>query len=116
MSGNSGQAPLALATAIIKYGGRTKVIEYWLGRREEDMKAWEIAYKGHTIRVENRAFGERLLVDGELQDCQIGLGSRSRLYGVIGDGDGAGEQIKVSFGSTFTVQCRIFVDHKLVGS
>ena len=81
------------------------------------MKAWEIAYKDHTIRVENAWFsGERLLVDGELQDEQIGHGSRSRLYGVIRDGDGAGEQIKVSLGAWFSVQCRIFVDHKLVGS
>lgn len=81
------------------------------------MKTWEIAYKGHEIRVENRALsGERLVVDGETQDEQKGFAFRSRLRGKIVDGEGAGETIKVSLGGWFTVSCSIFVDEKLIDS
>lgn len=79
------------------------------------MKVWEIDYKGHRIRVENSWFGgERLLVDGELQDEHRGLALRSELSGAIRNGDGAGEDIKVSLGGWFSVGCRLFVDNKLV--
>jgi hypothetical protein len=65
--------------------------------------------------VENTWFsGERLYVDGELQDEELGYGVRARLYGRIKTGDGAGELIKVSIGAWFTVDCRIFIDDKLV--
>jgi len=44
------------------------------------MKKWEISYCGNTIVVENRIVGERLYVNGELQDELIGIFSaRSRL-------------------------------------
>ena len=77
------------------------------------MKTWETRYKGHTIRVEN-SLVERLFVDGELQDEHGTLGLRSRLHGKIRDGDGAGDAILVSLAATFFVQCRIFVDNRLV--
>lgn len=79
------------------------------------MKAWNVKHKGHEIRVENRSFtGERLIVDGEIQDEQLGYAFRSRLWGKIKSGDGAGETIKVSLGGWFVVSCRVFVDDKMV--
>jgi hypothetical protein len=78
-------------------------------------KTWEIDYKGHKIVVENTWFnGERLYVDGELQDEEVGFGVRARLFGRIKSGDGAGEIIKVSIGAWFNVDCRIFVNEKLL--
>jgi len=74
------------------------------------MKKWEATYAGSVITVENSGGGERLYVNGELQDEQIGLATRSRLWGQLP----TGEQVKVSLGGNFTVHCRIFVDHKLV--
>ena len=79
-------------------------------------KVWEIGYKGHRIRVENRWFSERLMVDGELQDEQMGYAHRSRLFGSIKSGEGQGELIKVSAGGTWTIACRIFIDDRLVFS
>ena len=79
------------------------------------MKKWDIKYKGHDIRVENGWLsGERLYVDGELQDEQVGFGLRSRLYGKVKENEGAGEDIKVSLGGWFTINCRIFIDGKLI--
>lgn len=77
-------------------------------------KVWSVDYKGHEIRVENRYFSEKLIVDGELQDEQIGYDYRSRLFGRIKNGEGQGEWIKVSLGGTWTAKCRIFIDDKLV--
>ncbi|MDR2940644.1 MAG: hypothetical protein LBV08_10050 [Clostridiales bacterium] len=75
------------------------------------MKRWELNHLGNTIVVENSALSERLYVNGELQDEQVGLGMRSRLWGKLP----AGEEIKVSVGgSTWNIQCRIFIDNKLV--
>jgi hypothetical protein len=81
------------------------------------MKTWNIKHKGHEIRVENGWFsGERLIVDGETQDEQKGFGFRSRLWGKIKSGDGAGEPIKVALGGWFVIGCRIFVDDRLIHS
>lgn len=63
------------------------------------MKAWEIDYKGHKVRIENTWFGgEKLFVDGELQDEQVGFDFRSRLYGRIKNRDDENESIKVLLG------------------
>ncbi|MCK4294352.1 MAG: hypothetical protein KAY65_14230 [Planctomycetes bacterium] len=79
------------------------------------MKVWQVQYKGHDIRVENRLRGEKLIVDGKIQDEGIGMGFRSRMYGRIKNGDGAGEKIKVSLGGWFGIDCRIFIDDELTG-
>lgn len=78
------------------------------------MKVWNVNYKGHVIRVENNWGGERLIVDDQVQDEQIGMALRSRLEGTIKDGDGAGERIKVSLGGWLGISCRIFVDNVAV--
>lgn len=74
------------------------------------MKNWKVNYLGNTIVVENRTFSERLYINGELQDEQIGLAARSRLWGQLQ----TGEIIKVSIGSVLKMHCRIFVNNKLI--
>ena len=74
------------------------------------MKKWEIKYSGNIIRVENRWDGEKLFVNDELQDKQVGLAGRSRLWGELP----TGEKIKVSLGGIFRMHCLIFVNNKLV--
>lgn len=81
------------------------------------LSSWEVDYKGHKVKVENTWFGgERLYVDSELQDEQVGFDFRSRLYGRIKNGDGENESIKVSIGGWITVCCRIFINDTLVFS
>ena len=77
-----------------------------------------MSYKGHAIRVENHKrglfflglAGERLIIDGQLQDERNGITNTSRLSGTIKNGDGTGEHIKVSLGGMVRVQCHIFVN------
>jgi len=80
-------------------------------------KNWITQYKGHEIRVENGWFsGERLYVDGQLQDEHKGFRFSSRLWGKVPSEEGAGETIKVTIGGWFVMNCRIFVDDKLIHS
>ena len=75
-------------------------------------KTFEVIHKDHHIRVENGWFsGEKLYIDDELQDQNIGLGFRARLTGELKDGKG---MVKVSIGGNFQIHCRIFVDNKLI--
>jgi len=74
------------------------------------MKVWQVQYKGHDVRVENSLKGEKLIVDGKIQDAGLGMGFRSRLWGTIKSGDGAGETIKISLGGWLGIDCRIFID------
>ena len=74
------------------------------------MKKWDVNYNGNVIRVENRISGEKLYVNDELQDEQRGLAIRIRLCGKLH----TGEEIKVSLGGWFVVNCMIFVDNKRV--
>lgn len=74
------------------------------------MKIWEVKYGENTIRVENGWDGEKLLVNGDLQDKQVGITTRSRLWGELP----TGEKIKVSLGGFFGVHCLIFVNNKLI--
>lgn len=79
------------------------------------MKVWEVMYKGHQIRVEHSLLrGERLIVDGEVQDAPLGAVLRSCLEGRIKDGNGSGEQVKAYLGGTFLMACNIIVDHSLI--
>lgn len=76
------------------------------------MKKWEVEVMGMSILVENRFDSERLYVNGQLQDEQIGFACRSRLSGNLFE-DGSGV-IKVSLGGIFKIHCRIFVSNQLV--
>lgn len=80
-------------------------------------KVFEARYAGHRIRVENRWFtGEKLYVDGELQDENLGLALRGTLNGTLRSSSNASKSIKVTIGGFFSIHCRIFVDNVLVTS
>jgi hypothetical protein len=88
-----------------------------LGESDEMKKVFEAIYDGHQIRVENRWFaGEKLYVDGELQDENIGLAFRATLTGNLRIDSHVSKHIKVAIGGYFSIHCRIFVDHELVPS
>ncbi|PTL37883.1 hypothetical protein [Alkalicoccus saliphilus] len=82
------------------------------------MKTFQTTYKGREIIVENRWFkGEKLYVDGSLQDENRGLSFRSSLYGVLPAENGSEETLKASVGGgLLRVQCSIFAGHKLIYS
>ena len=81
------------------------------------MTTWIALHDGHTITVENSYTGERLYVDGVLQDEQLGMGVRSRLFGSIRRPGTETKRIKVSLGApSFGVECRIFIDDALIFS
>jgi hypothetical protein len=82
------------------------------------MSTWSVTYEDNQIVVENSWFGgERLWVNGALQDEQLGLAFRSRLYGSIRKAGHETKRIKVSIGTpSFSVECRIFVDDVLIFS
>ena len=79
-------------------------------------KIFEVTYRGHHIKVENTWFsGEKLFVDGKLQDQNLGfVFGRATLAGVIKNHEGSKQTIKVSLGGDITVECRIFVDNELI--
>ena len=70
-------------------------------------KQWTYKHGMDTILVENTLFrGESLFVNGELQDKTHCLFSTS-LYGKLP----TAEEIKVSLGGLFAIQCCLFVDN-----
>ena len=74
-------------------------------------KTFEVMYNGQHIQVENRWFtGEKLYVDGQLQDENLGLSMRANLYGQLKSKN----RIKVSIGGVFKINCTIFVDNTLI--
>ena len=74
-------------------------------------KKFEVTYKGQQITVVNGWFsGEKLYVDNQLQDENLGLGLRGKLQGRAS----GNEEIKVSIGGNVTIHCRIFVDNQLI--
>lgn len=77
-------------------------------------KTFEVMYNEHHIRVVNSWFtGEKLFVDGQLQDEIPGPGIRSRLIGELKSSEGK-KIIKVSLGGWFKINCRIFVENDLI--
>lgn len=78
-------------------------------------KTFEVTQDGQHIKVENTWFnGERLYVDGELQDENLGLAFGVTLTGKLNRNNGDKGLIKVSIGGNFKINCRIFVDNKLI--
>ncbi|MFC5713694.1 hypothetical protein ACFPU1_12960 [Thalassorhabdus alkalitolerans] len=78
-------------------------------------KVFKVPYKGHEVKVENRWFaGEKLYINGQLQDENVGLALRATLRGKIPSEGGNGEEIKVVLGGIMKIKCRIFADHVLI--
>lgn len=79
------------------------------------MKIWQTTYKGHDVVIMNGWFrGERLLIDGELQDIRRGFSVRSLLAGRIRTGEGAGEPVRVCLSGWLVLQCDLFIDDRHV--
>ena len=74
------------------------------------MKVWDFSTNGHSIKVTNSLFRERLYVDGELQDERSGVAFSRRLCGQFKSGEDEGDKVKVSLGGFWTVGCVVFVD------
>lgn len=80
-------------------------------------KVFEAIYDGHRIQVENRWFaGEKLYVDGELQDENLGLALRGTLNGKLRNNNNELKSIKVTLGGFFSIHCKIFIDNVFVSS
>lgn len=78
-------------------------------------KVFDVTYEGHHIHVVNTWFnGEKLYIDGELQDENLGLVLRATLRGTLKKDNQITKNIKVSLGGFFTIKCKIFVDNVLV--
>jgi len=77
------------------------------------MKTWKFEHEGNKIEVINSTIGEKLIVNGQLQDEQIGYAARSRLYGHVLSPSGERHCLKISIGTEFlTVRCIVFLDDK----
>ncbi|MCZ2260828.1 hypothetical protein [Sporosarcina sp. G11-34] len=80
-------------------------------------KVFEAIYDDHRIQVENRWFaGEKLYVDGELQDENLGLAFRGTLNGKLRNNNNETKSIKVTIGGSFSIHCKIFIDNVLISS
>ncbi len=75
---------------------------------------WTADYDQNEIKIENSLFrGERLFVNGELQDERFNLFS-SDLTGHLQTKDGEKKTIKVNLGGFFKIGCRLFIDDKKI--
>ncbi|CAN1506852.1 hypothetical protein MCETHM1_00668 [Flavobacteriaceae bacterium] len=74
---------------------------------------WVTKYEDSEIKVENNWFtGEKLFVNGELQDEQLNFITPSRMTGSLTNRNGEKLDIKANISGFFTVSCRLFVDNK----
>ena len=75
------------------------------------MKTWKFEHESNVIEIINSTTGEKLIINGQLQDEQIGYAARSRLYGHLQTPNGERRQIKVSISTEFlSVRCIVFLD------
>ncbi len=75
---------------------------------------WKGTYQNHEIMVVNTWFnGERLFVDGKLQDERISVVS-ANLTGHLISEQSERLKIKANIGGWFTMSCRVFVDDEKV--
>lgn len=79
-------------------------------------KIFEFTYEGRHILIENRWFeGEKLFVDGQLQDENLGISFSGELNGKLKTAQGE-KDLKATVGGFFTIQCKAFVENELVYS
>ncbi|MEK3953820.1 hypothetical protein [Psychrobacillus sp. FSL K6-1464] len=77
-------------------------------------KTFEVMHDGHHIKLVNSWFtGEKLYVNGQLQDENLGLAVRAVLNGELKSNDDR-KSIKVALGGFFKINCRIFVENNLI--
>lgn len=75
---------------------------------------WTANYENNEIKIENTWFnGERLFVNGKIQDEKFGFFS-SDLTGHIINSKNEKEIIKVNLGGFMKIECRLFInDNKI---
>lgn len=75
---------------------------------------WTVVYDNNEIKVENTWFnGERLFVNGDLQDQTNGYFS-TNLTGHVINSKNEKEYIKVNLGGFFKIDCLLFINDKKV--
>lgn len=75
---------------------------------------WTANYDKNEIKIENTWFnGERLFVNGKLQDEKFSLCS-SYLTGHLQTSNDKKKIIKVNLGGYFKINCRLFVDDEKI--
>lgn len=75
---------------------------------------WIANYDGNEIKIVNTWFnGERLFVNGKLQDDRFSLFSAD-LVGHVRTKDDEKKMIKVNIGGWLKITCRLFVDDEQV--
>lgn len=75
---------------------------------------WTTVYDKNKIKVENTWFsGERLFVNGVLQDEKMGFFS-SDLTGHLINEKNERENIKVNLSGVFKINCRLFINDKKI--
>jgi hypothetical protein len=71
---------------------------------------WTANYENNEIKVESTWFdGERLYVNGNLQDEKVGLFSTD-LTGHLINQTNERENIKVNLSGSFKINCRLFIN------
>ena len=71
---------------------------------------WKANYENNEIKVENTWFnGERLYVNGNLQDEKVGVFSTD-LTGHLINTKNERENIKVNLSGSFKIACRLFIN------
>lgn len=74
---------------------------------------WIANYQNTEIIITNNWFtGEKLFVNGELQDEQLNFITPSKMTGNLMNENGIKVPIKANISGFFTVSCRLFVDDK----
>ena len=103
---------MSLLVIIILIIGVVVVCKKLFGGRI-GLKRWSYEYGENTIMVEYRAggFGEKLYVNGEVQDENMTATSMAQttLQGILD----SGEKIKVVLGGVIITKCSLFIDNKL---
>ena len=71
---------------------------------------WTANYENNEVKVENTWFnGERLYVNGNLQDEKVGVFSTD-LTGHLINKKNEKENIKVNLSGSFQITCRLFIN------
>lgn len=94
---------------------RNRLAEQKKKEKVKVKKIFEITYDGHEIQVENTWLnGERLYIDGQLYDENMGLALRATLTGRLESKGGESKNIKVAIGGIVKIHCKIFVENRLI--
>lgn len=76
---------------------------------------WIANYDDNLITITNNWFsGEKLFINGKLEDEQLNFITPSKLSGILTDKNGARLNVKTNISGFFMVRCRLFVDDKKV--